>query len=90
MESFLPKSDAWLAIQERLSIMIGLASPDSIYAARMLLACMLSRLKGKVKQDSEKVRDAAAQDKHMPDGMIVRDFFPDIEDNTGGVKQPAD
>ncbi len=50
----------------------------------------LCRIERQVEKDAEKVRDAAAQNKQVPDGMIVRDSFTGIEDDSGGVKQAAD
>jgi hypothetical protein len=35
------------------------------------------------------VRDAAAEDKKMPDGVVVRQPLPDEKDRTEGVKKAA-
>jgi len=49
---------------------------------------MLNRYGNDVKEDGEEVKGAAGQDEEMPDGMVVRQAAPAIENETQDVGEP--
>ena len=46
-------------------------------------------LRDDVKQDGEVMEQAAGQNKQVPDGMMVRHGFSNIEEGAAGIRQAA-